>query len=163
VAANAAAEVSARLKIIADRASSAAPRAAVQALGQAGETMTKLTLSRQTHPAGTPTPSAPGSPPALVSGDLRRAVHRAPAVPSGVARWSQVQGCLVVYGAVHEFGPVVITAKRFPQLGNPDAGFFGAQVTIPRRPWVRPSMEALISSGLGAKAASIAFLKVIDA
>jgi hypothetical protein len=161
VSANAAAEVSARLKVIADLAAAAAPKAAVEAMSRAGETMTKLVLQQKTHRAGTPTPSRPGQPPAKVSGDMARAVHRTPSFPSGPARYSQRMGCLVIYGSVHEFGPVVITAQNFPQLGNPRAGFFGPEVTIPRRPWMKPSMEHLIASGLGTKAAALAFQLVI--
>lgn len=159
---NAAADVAARLRKIAARVESEAPRAAVQALSRTAEAMTKLTLTTYTHPAGTPTPSPAGAPPALVSGDLRRGVQRTPAVPTGPAMWSQALGCTVHYGSVHEFGPVTITARNFPQLGNPTAGFFGKEVTIPRRPWMKPSAEALITSGLGTRAAVTAFLGVID-
>jgi hypothetical protein len=162
VSMNTAADVAARLRKIAAAAESDAPRAAVQAFSRAGETMVKLKLTTYTHEAGTPTPSPAGGVPALVSGKLRRGVQRSPAVPRGPASWSQVLGCVVSYGSVHEFGPVTVTAKNFPQLGNPTAGFFGKEVKIPRRPWMKPSVEALIASRLGTRAACTAFLGVID-
>ena len=83
MAANAATEVAARLRVIAARAEREAPVAVVQALGRAGETATKLTLTKRTHTAGTRTPSAPGQPPAMVSGQLRRRIIRAPARAMG--------------------------------------------------------------------------------
>lgn len=164
---NAAADVAARLREIAALAERDAPMAAVQALSRAGETMVKLRLGEMTHELGTPTPSPPGGVPALVSGKLRRGTQRAPAFPRGAGMCSQVltniaQNKGVFYGGVHEFGPVTITAKNFPQLGNPTVGFFGKEVTIPRRPWMKPSMEALVASGLGTKAAVAAWTAVID-
>ena len=164
---NAAADVAARLRKIAALAESDAPRAAVQAISRAGETMTKLKLSSNAHALGTKTQAPEGGPPGLISGDLRRGVQRTPAVPSGPGSWSQVLTNIarnggVFYGSIHEFGPVTVTARNFPQLGNPTVGFFGREVTIPRRPWMKPSVEALITSRLGTRAACTAFLGVID-
>lgn len=159
---NAGADVAARLKVIRSRAAGVAPKAAVEAVSQAGETLTKLALSKRSHPKGTPTPSPKGAPPALVSGDLRRSVRRTPATMVGSARFVQVLGSRLIYAPVHEFGPVTITAKRFPQLGNPQAGFFGPQVTIPSRPWMRPSVELLITSGTATKTGALAFLAALD-
>lgn len=162
MAANAAEEVAARLRVIAARAATEAPLAAVQALGQAGETATKLTLTKRTHAKvkGIRTNSPPGAPPALVTDKLRLSVHRTPARVMGAGMAAQVMGQIGpadIYGPVHEFGPVTITAKNFPQLGNPEVGFFGRQVKIPRRPWMKPSVEALITSGLGTKACMTAW------
>ena len=160
---NAAQEVADRLRAIAAKVESAAPKASVQALSRAGETMAKLTLSTGAHAAGTDTHNPPGGPPGLISGALRRSVARTPAMPSGPATWSQALGSVIHYAAVHEFGPVTITAKNFPVLGNPTVGFFGKSVTIPARPWMKPTVEKLISSELGAKAAIAAFEAAIDA
>ena len=155
---NAAAEVAARLRVIAARAETEAPVAAVRALGAAGETATKLTLTKRTHTAGTPTPSAPGQPPALVSGALRRSVIRAPARAIGPGNAAQLMACHVIYGAVHEFGPVTIRSKGNYPLRNKNTGqVFGPRVVIPRRPWMKPSMEALVASGFGTKACMTAW------
>jgi hypothetical protein len=158
---NAAQEVADRLRAVAAKVESDAPRASVQALSRAGETMTKLTLSTGAHALGTPTPNPPGGPPGLISGALRRSVARTPAAPTGPATWSQALGSVIIYAAVQEFG-AVIRAKNFPQLGNPTAGFFGPQVTIPPRPWMKISVERLIESGLGQKAAISGFEAVLD-
>jgi hypothetical protein len=64
---------------------------------------------------------------------------------------------------VQEFGWPDITAKRFPVLGNLDTGFFGKTVTIPPRPFMRPSTVKLIESGTFAKVTSKAFLAALEA
>ena len=164
MAVNAAAEVAARLRVIAARAETEAPLAAVRALGAAGETATKLTLTKRTHTEGTRTPSPPGAPPALVTGMLRRSVIRAPARALGPGAAVQVMGCHVVYGPVHEFGPVTIRSKGNYPLRNRNTGqVFGYEVTIPRRPWMKPSMEALTASGLGTKACATAWAAALFA
>lgn len=162
MAANAAAEVAARLRVIRDQAATKAPLAAVQALGQAGETATKLTLTKRTHEEGTRTPSAPGQPPALITGKLRLSVHRSPARVMGAGMAAQVMGQIGparIYGPVHEYGPVTIKplGPGYPLRNKNTGQVFGYEVEIPRRPWMKPSMEALISSGLGTKACMTAW------
>jgi hypothetical protein len=159
---NAAREVARRLQTIQRRAGTTAPMAAVKALGRAGETATKLTLTKRTHKAGTPTPSAPGQPPALVSGALRRSVYRMPAEPVAPGVALQVMSCHVIYGPVHEFGPVTIRSKGSYPLRNKATGqVFGYKVVIPRRPWMKPSMEALVTSGKATEACAPAFAKAV--
>ena len=129
--------------------------------------MAKLTLSSNSHALGTPSTAPAGGPPGLISGDLRKSCVRTPAVPAGPATWVQALTNIArngncFYGAVHEFGPVTVTADNFPQLGNPTVGFFGKSVVIPQRPWMKITVERLISSGLGSKAAVTAFEAVLD-
>jgi phage gpG-like protein len=154
---NAAAEVAARLRVIAQRAEADAPLAAVKALAAAGETTVKLALTARSHSRGTRSPSQPGQPPARVSGKLSGGIHRTPAKAMGPGMAAQVLGSTMFYGAVHEFGPVTIRAKNFPQLGNPEAGFFGPQVKIPKRPWMKPSVDILVASGNGTRACATAW------
>lgn len=60
--------------------------AAMTSLALAVEVRAKQNLGRASHPYGTPTPAAPGGPPALVSGTLRRSVtHSRPSpMPGGI-------------------------------------------------------------------------------
>lgn len=160
--ANAAREVADALRAIRAKASSRAPEAACRAVGQAAETAVKVTLTSFTHPEGTPTPSRPGQPPALVSGDLRRSCRRTPPRYMGPGYYECAVGSMLIYAPVHEFGPVTIRAKNFPQLGNPKVGFFGPQVTIPRRPFMAPTVERLVASGMLRRAAEDAWRGVID-
>jgi len=162
VSSNAAREVADRLRLIRDLAASEAPQAACTALGRAAETAVKVKLTSSTHPVGTPTPSRPGQPPSLVTGALRRSMLRTPAklASEGVSFCSV--GSKLIYAPVHEFGPVTITARRFPQLGNPTVGFFGRSVTIPRRPYLAPTVLGLETTGIAERVCCDAWRSVID-
>jgi hypothetical protein len=163
MAGNVAAEVAARLRIMRDKAAVAAPRAAATAGGQAGETMVKVVLNKLSHPAGTPTPSAPGQPPAKVSGFLARSIQRAPTATLGPGIATTTYGSVAIYAAVHENGPVTITVKRARVLANRDTGqVFGTQVTIPRRPFFKPATEVLVESGELTRIMTKAFLAALD-
>jgi phage gpG-like protein len=157
LSANAAREVADNLRRLRDLAETEAPLAAVKALSQAGETAVKVKLTSSSHPEGTRTPSAPGEPPSLVSGKLRRSLKRTPAMATAPGCATCVLGSSLICAPVHEFGPVTITAKRFPQLGNPTAGFFGKRVTIPRRPYVAPAMLEYVTSGMATRVAAEAW------
>jgi len=159
---NAAREVADRLRVIRAKAAAEAPRAACEALGRAAETAVKVTLTSSTHPEGTRTPSKPGMPPSLITGTLRRSVARTPVMQAGTAAFRCLVGSKIIYAAVHEFGPVTITARNFPQLGNPDAGFFGRSVVIPRRPFLATAVRGLETSGIAHRAATDAWRAVID-
>jgi len=161
VSANAAAEVAARLRVIRDRAATRAPVAAATAAGKAGETKVKMVLQLRTHEAGTPTPSPKGAPPAKVSGDMARSVQRVPTALAGVGRAVTMWGPTVIYGPVHEYGATV-TARNFPQLGNPEVGFFGPQVKIPKRPFMAPSTRRLIESGMWTRVTGTAFVAALE-
>ena len=92
-------------------------------LGEAAaalEAQIKVELSRSSHPRGTPTPSPPGSPPSLISGNLRRSVQVEGPVVSGAWRWSVNVGPEAVYSRVQELG--------------------GGPSNLPPRPYVAPAL-----------------------
>lgn len=100
----------------------------------------KERLSRYSHAEGTRTPSPPGEPPALITGNLRRSVvtdgpHQ---VDEDVVTGSM--GPSAIYAEIQEKGGTVV-ARNYRQLGNPAVGFFGRSVTLPARPYVEPSVE----------------------
>jgi phage gpG-like protein len=159
---NAAREVADRLRIIRAKAAAEAPRAACEALGRTAETAVKVTLTSSTHPKGTLTPSRPGQPPSLVTGTLRRSIARTPVMQDGTAAFRCLVGSKLIYAAVHEFGPVTITARNFPQLGNPSAGFFGRSVVIPQRPYVATAVKGLVSTGMATRVTTDAWRAVMD-
>jgi hypothetical protein len=162
VSVNAAADVAARLRVLADRAARPAPVAAATAAGRAGETLVKLVLTKNTHAAGTPTPSPKGSPPAKISGDLARSVQRTPTIALGVGVAETTYGPTVIYGTVQEFG-MPISVKRKQVLANAATGqIFGTHVVIPPRPFMRPSTVELIESGELARVMTEAFLAALD-
>jgi hypothetical protein len=144
VSANAAAEVAANLREIRDLAAADAPLAACKALGRAGETVIKATLSLTSHGVGTRTPSAPGSPPARVSGRLADSFLLTPSALLGPGVASCAAGSTLIYAPVHQFGPVTIRSHGSYPLRNKATGqVFGYQVTIPRRPYIEPAMRLL--------------------
>lgn len=92
------------------------------------ERAAKLILRTYTHPAGTPTPSPPGSPPALVTGFLARSVETRPARPAGLYAWAAEAGPTAVYARIQELGGV--TGR-------------GHRVRLPARPYMRPVHAAV--------------------
>lgn len=163
MSANAAREAAENLRRVRALAETEAPLAAVRALSQGGETAVKVKLTSSTHSAGTPTPSAPGEPPSLVSGDLRRNAKRSPAVATVPGCATCALGFTLVYAAVHEFGPVTITSHGSYPLRNRATGqVFGRQVTIPRRPYVAPAIAEYIASGMASRVAADAWAAALD-
>ena len=106
-------------------------RAAVNAMGAVMVRATMLELSRVSHLKGTPTPSAPGSPPAMIGGSLLRSVHATE--PSGGGdQWQVTVGGSVVYARIHELGG---------QTGR------GHKTRLPPRPYLRPALEKIVADG----------------
>lgn len=158
MAANAARQAARRLRVIRGRANAAAPAAAASALARGGQVAVKAALTERSHSEGSPTPSARGQPPAKVSGDLAKSVSRVPAGPAGGGRATVVLFSHLVYGPVHEFGPVTISSKGNYPLRNRNTGqVFGRQVTIPARPWMRPTVEKYCGSGEAGRVCMTAF------
>lgn len=88
----------------------------------------KAQLSLGSHERGEPTTSAPGEPPDLVSGDLRRSVQVEGPGPRGSGSWEVSVGPTVVYGRIQELG------------GR--TGRHGATV-LPARPYVAPALDEM--------------------
>lgn len=82
----------------------------------------KMQLSMTSHQRGTPTPSQPGSPPSLVSGNLRRSITVEGPTGSGGHYEARI-GPSIVYGRIQELGG--------------DAGVNGS-AHLPPRPYVAP-------------------------
>lgn len=108
----------------------AATREATVRSGRIVERSVKIYLRTYTHPAGTPTPSPPGGPPALVSGNLMRSIHQ-----SAVRR--QRHG---VYAT--DVGPLRLLTRyqRIQELGG-RAGR-GHRTRLPARPYLKPRTRA---------------------
>jgi hypothetical protein len=125
-------EVAVRLRHLADTASEQGGPKAAEAMGrvlmfgiQTNE------LRRYSHPAGTPTPSPKGEPPARISGTLARSMRQEPASGArkiGTHKYQVVVGPTVVYGRIHELGG----------WAGP-----GHRTYIPRRPYINPAVIRL--------------------
>jgi hypothetical protein len=116
------------------------------------------TLVRSSHARGTRTPAAPGDPPALVTGALKRSLRLYPAVSSGAYRAKSSVMPLIVYARIQELGGTV-TAKHtyVDRRGRVQPGYlrwgkdgsyrYARSVTIPPRPYMRPTHRKLIADG----------------
>lgn len=111
---------------------SAASRKAATTGGHLIEAGAKKNLGLRAHARGTPTPSPPGSPPALITGTLRRSIRVTAAEPVSITGWTVSVGPTVVYGRIQELGG--------------DAGR-GGSVHLPPRPYLEPALQEVVDSG----------------
>lgn len=91
------------------------------------EGKTKANLSRTSHQRGTPTPSRPGEPPALISGRLRSSVTSTVPARAG-DMWVSRIGPTTVYSRIQELGGLA---------GRNHAS------RLPARPYLKPAAMAL--------------------
>ncbi len=88
-------------------AEQAATRRATATAAHLIERTAKEKLAEKSHERGTPTPSAPGEPPALVTGNLRRSITVVgpdPESVGGYPGWKAQIGPTAIYGRVQELG-----------------------------------------------------------
>jgi len=121
----------------------AAAELAATAMGAVAMREVQRQLGLSSHDAGTPTPSRPGEPPSLITGQLRRSVIMKPKGKAHV----QV-GATTVYARIQELG------------GN--AGRNHAS-HLPARPYLRAAMRKLAASGEMRKAAIKVIRSVLEA
>ncbi len=144
-----------RISGIADALQARAAAAAANAMATEFHTeLVDVTLRKSSHSRDTATTAAPGQPPALVTGTLRRSAQIVPAVPSGTRAVSAVR-VSTVYARIQEQGGV-IRAKRAPYLRWHDQwGWHQVKsVKLPARPYMKPTRDLLIATGrLQARAA----------
>ncbi|RCG19119.1 hypothetical protein DQ384_38225 [Sphaerisporangium album] len=124
------------------RRASDGARAAADVMALASEREIKTTLRTYTHSKGTLTPSPPGSPPALVSGGLRRSVKARRPRQTGAARWEAHTAPSIEYSRIQELG------------GWTGRGHLSY---LPPRPYVGPSHIRLMASGELERQARAAF------
>lgn len=106
----------------------AVTEAATVAVALIAEREIKDQLRRSSHPKGTPTPSAPGTPPALITGNLFRSISTVG--PASIAGYVSMQvGPTMIYSRIQELGG---TTGR------------GHRSKLPARPYVQPSVELTI-------------------
>jgi hypothetical protein len=120
--------------------------------------LTDETLVQSSHPRGTPTSAAPGEPPALVSGALRRSARLFPAVSSGAYKAKSRVAPLIKYARIQEMGGVVQALhtyvdrhgrvqQGFLRWGSGDSVHFAKRVRIPPRPYMRPTHRKTVEDG----------------
>lgn len=138
-------DVSAKLRQMIEKAPAAA-EAGVMAMGLDLTAEVKVDeLSRTSHAAGTPTPSAPGNPPSLISGALRGSVYPDPPMVHGYRATIKVGG-RTVYARIQEFGG---------QAGRNHAS------TLPPRPYLSPATARFVATGQAREAAIRGWLTIM--
>jgi len=103
----------------------AATRAATAKALHLIERTTKQKLGLKSHERGTPTPSGPGEPPALVTGNLRRSIKVTGPDPVTANSWRGKVGPTAIYGRAQELGDVT------------------GHGVLPPRPYLKPSYDEL--------------------
>lgn len=117
------------LRRLADRAESEGGRAAANAMADAGQAEIRRKLSQKSHARGTPTPSAPGTPPARISGRLEGSIATTPATGGG-GTWTAYAGPRgVVYAAIQNYGG---QAGRHHASHLPPRPYMGVDEALPR-------------------------------
>ncbi len=111
-----------RLKDGADSAAHDAAEAAAAVITRG----VQLELSRSSHARGTKTPAAPGQPPSLVTGQLRRSVRMTRLDRTGTGQWTAHIAPTTVYSRIQELGGVAGKGHRS---------------RLPPRPYVRPAFR----------------------
>jgi hypothetical protein len=110
--------------------------------------LVNVTLRKSSHARGEVTASKPGSPPALVSGTLRRSARIVPAAVSGTRAVSSVR-MGAVYARAQEKG-AVIRPKRgsYLKFQYPAGSWHSVRsVTLPARPYMKPTLDLLRATG----------------
>jgi hypothetical protein len=141
------------------RISDEGPRAAAYAMAKRfHQVVSDETLVATSHGKGSPTPSAPGSPPALVSGALKRSLRLTPAVDIGgnIAKASVVP--LIIYARIQELGGTVeakhtyvdkhgTVRQGYLAWGSGAGRHYAHSVTLPARPYMRPTHKRVVADG----------------
>lgn len=125
-----------------------ATRQATAAGGQLIANEMKKVLTTSTHKRGTPTPSRPGDPPSLVSGQLRRSVKVDGPKRLGPGVYQARVGPTAIYGRIQDQGGM---AGR------------GRSVRLPARPFVAPTEKRLAANSQLARVYRDAWTKALKA
>jgi phage gpG-like protein len=102
---------------------------------------TRALLTAQDHPAHTKTPSAPGSPPAAISGDLAGSVLVSDDGDSALV------GPTTVYGRIQELGGEMFGHPMMHWQEPPGVWHHSAHHSLPDRPYLKPATESAVDDG----------------
>jgi len=119
-------------------------------------------LRARSHPFATKTPSPPGSPPAMISGDLADTILNEPPHEDGPAIWVSRSGPTVRYARIQELGGEMHghPTMHWWQDGVP---FWSHAHSLPPRPYMKPVARRLSDDSEMREVAGAAFGAVIDA
>lgn len=135
-----------RLRELAARAADQGGPAAAAAMARVGREEIQAQLTTRSHARGTPTPAAPGQPPARISGRLHDHITVVRPVQTGAHRW------------VAMVGPTDVPYARIQERGGVTGR--GYRTVIPPRPYMVPGARAARESGR-ARAESVAAFRAV--
>jgi phage gpG-like protein len=101
------------------------------------EKAAKQKLGIRSHQRGTPTPSAPGDPPALISGNLRRSITVTGPEPITANSWRGQVGPTAAYGRIQELGGDITSMHTSMVM----MGTAGSGIRLPARPYMQPAYD----------------------
>jgi phage gpG-like protein len=142
------------------------------AMGRAfHDRLVNVTLKTYSHPMYTRTPAPPGGPPAYMGGELALSVTME--VKGGMSTSRAWVGPHTIYAAVQEFGAEIDvkhtttdrwgrTIPGFMRWFNDGSFWYKRHVSIPPRPYMKITRDAMIADGSLHRAAKAAFLGVME-
>lgn len=98
------------------RLSAAVDGAAAEAVGKGAHLVqgnAQKLLTAKAHGRGTPTPSAPGEPPATVTGNLKRSIQVEGPTMLGFGTYKAQTGPTIIYGRAQELGTDRLPARPY--------------------------------------------------
>jgi hypothetical protein len=133
--------------------------AAAGAMARVYKDEVKTDLRRLEHPFSTRTPSAPDTPPAMISGQLADSVLAGPAVEDGPARYrTSVAPHVAWAGIQEEGGPMAAhTPLGMRWMEPPGVWHKSMAHSLPARPYMRPAAQRMAADGTLRDAALAAF------
>lgn len=151
------------LRDMARRAQNEGGRAACHAMSQEAQSDIRSELGKRSHAWSTKTPAPAGGPPARISGRLQASIIASLPRQQAAGVWASDAGSKgSVYAHVQERG-MTIHATRAPYLVFFWIGrwHYRKSVTIPARPFVKPTVERLRASGRLHKVSADAFFRAV--
>ena len=134
--------------------------AAANAMADVFKPAVQSVLLARRHAFATKTPSAPGEPPAAISGALAGSMMNEAAVPVGDDAFLAKSGPTTKYSRIQELGGFM---KGHPLMHWHEDGVahWSEGHDLPRRPYMKPTLAAEVQSGGLIGAAADAFAAVV--
>jgi hypothetical protein len=148
-----------------EAAASPGAEAAANAMAGVFKPAVQAVLLARRHAFSTQTPSAPGTPPAAISGEMAGSMLNEPAYETGPATWLSQSGPTAAWSRIQELGGWMEahTEKGMRWQQPPGAWHKSMGHSLPPRPYMKPTAEALSESGELTAAAAAAFGAVVAA
>ena len=152
----------AELDAIAGRVSAGA-EAAANAMADVFKPEVQAVLLSRRHAFSTKTPSAPGTPPAAISGALAASMLNEQAVEIGPETWESKSGPTAPWSRIQEMGGTMTahSERGMRWQEPPGVWHMSMEHDLPARPYLGVTAEAMAESGQLTDAAAAAFEAVV--